>query len=201
MSQEPVPAADRHPLGMPAGSIRATLAIGIVGGFLLCISRPQFTQVPLYLYFLMFGLFLFFASHGRTIGTGGHSPLFLPAGTLRFLIIGSIIGIVAWQYWQDPGELIKRLEPKTVEHEAWACFVAATTGGFFAGWLLSRGPWRNAPAFQDVLAWVALIAFLLMLTEALWKGFVDPNGVKIEHRVVWESILLGVVSFYFGSRS
>lgn len=202
MSQEPEPVvSDRHPLGLPAGSIRAILVIGIVGGFLLCISGPQFIQVPLYLYFLLFGVFLFFASHGRTIAAGGHSPLFLPAGTLRFLIIGSIIGIVAWQYWKDPQELVKRLQPKDVEQIAWADFIAATAGGFFMGWLISRGPWRNAPAFQDLLAWVALIAFLLMLIEALWKGFIDPNGVRIEHRVVWESILLAVVSFYFGSRS
>jgi len=207
MSAEPVvpadvvPADDRHPLGLPAGSIRAILSIGIAGAFLLYLSHPKATHVPLYLHFLTFGLFLFFASHGRTIGTGTHSPLYMPKGTLRFLIVAGIVGIVGWQLWQDPQEVIKRMRPRESELDSWAILFASSAGGFFLGWLIAHGPWRNAPAFQDILAWIALVALILMLIEALWKGFVDPNGIKLENRYVWESILIGTVSLYFGTRS
>jgi hypothetical protein len=201
MSNVPVVEPDRHPLGLPAGSIRALLSIGIAGAFMLYLSHPKATHVPLYLHLMTFGLFLFFASHGRTIGTGQHSPLYMPKGTLRFIIVLSILGVVGWQLWQDPDELIKRMRPKDVELDAWAMLFGCTTGGFFLGWLTARGPWRSWPAFQDFLAWVALLALLLMLAEALWKGFVDPNGIKLENRNLWEAILLAVVSFYFGTRS
>lgn len=201
-SAEPVvPVYDRHPLGLPAGSIRAILSIGIAGAFLLYLGHPQATHVPLYLYFLTFGLFLFFASHGSTIGTSGHSPLYMPKGTLRFIIVAGIAGVVGWLLWQDPQEVIKRMRPREIELDSWAILFASSIGGFFVGWLLAHGPWRKAAAFQDVLAWIALIALLMMVGEALWKGFVDPNGIKLDNRYVWESILIGTVSLYFGSRS
>jgi hypothetical protein len=202
MSSYPVvPADERHPLGLPAGSIRAILSIGIAAAFLVYLGHPKASHVPLYLHFLTFGLFLFFASHGRTIGTGSHSPLYLPKGTLRFVIVGGIIGVVGWLLYQDPQEVIKRMRPQDAELDAWALLFASSIGGFFAGWLLARGPWRSAPAFQDVLAWIALVALLMMVGEALWKVFVDPHGIKIPNRTMWESILIGTVSLYFGTRS
>ncbi|MFO0815966.1 MAG: hypothetical protein U0796_22340 [Gemmatales bacterium] len=200
MSTDPL-AQDRHPLGLPAGSIRAILSIGIAGMFLLYLGHPKATHVPLYLHFLTFGLFLFFASHGKTIGTGGHSPLYMPKGTLRFLIVAAIVGVVGWLVWQDPQQVMKRMRPQEVELDLWAQLFACATGGFFFGWLIARGPWRTAPAFQDFLAWIALLALLLMVAEALWKGFIDPAGIKVPNRETWESILLAVVSFYFGTRS
>lgn len=192
---------DRHPLGLPAGSIRALLSLGIAGAFLLYLCHPKATHVPLYLHFLTFALFLFFASHGRTIGTGGSSPLFLPAGVLRFVIVAAIVGVVAWRSWLDPQELMQRMRPQESELDAWGIMFAATVGGFFLGWLIAHGPWRKSPVFQDFLAWIALIALLMMLAEALWKGFIDPAGIKVGNRPMWESLLLGVVTFYFGSRS
>ncbi|HMO37226.1 MAG TPA: hypothetical protein PKA06_14405 [Gemmatales bacterium] len=191
----------RQPLGLPAGSIRAILSVGIAAAFLLYLGHPKATHVPLYLHFLTFGLFLFFASHGRTIGTAGRSPLYLPRGTLRFLIVAAIFGTVGWLVWQNPQEVMNRMRPTEVELQSWAPMFAASVIGFFAGWLLSIGPWRNAAAFQDVLAWISLVALFMMLAEALWKGFIDPQGIKIENRYIWESLLIGVVTFYFGSRS
>jgi hypothetical protein len=201
MSQAPPVTMDRHPLGLPAGSIRAILSIGIASAFLLYLGHPKATHVPLYLHFLTFGLFLFFASHGRTIGVDGRSPLYLPKGTLRFIIVVGIIGVVGWLIYQDPQQVMKRMRPLESELDLWAQLFACATGGFFFGWLLARGPWRSAPAFQDLLAWIALIALLLMMAEALWKGFIDPQGVKVPNRELWESILLAVVSIYFGTRS
>jgi hypothetical protein len=199
---EPLPViADRHPLGLPAGSIRALLSIGIAGAFLLYLCHPKAEYVPLYLQLMLFGLFLFFAGHGRTIGVRGHSPLYLPAGSLRFLLVAAIVGVVAWQCVTDMPRVIERLRPRDVELQHWALLFACTTGGFFFGWLLARGPWRTAPAFQDFLAWIAIIALMLVIAETLWKGFIDPKAEILSNRPIWEAILLGVVSFYFGSRS
>lgn len=197
----PLPPPDRHPLGLPAGSIRAILSIGIVAAFLVFLCHPQATHVPLYIQFMTFGLFLFFASHGRTIGTDGRSPLFLPRGTLRFLLVVAMIGGVGWEWYQDPAALISRLKPGATELEAWTTLFGAALGGFFLGWLVAHGPWRTAPAFQDFMAWFALIALLLVVVEAFWLGFIDHKAALMDNRPQWEALLLAVVSFYFGTRS
>ena len=69
----PPPPVYRHPLGLPAGSVRATLALIIVGLFwlLLVIQPDKPVQVPLYLYFLMGLVLHFFGSHGGTIAPAG----------------------------------------------------------------------------------------------------------------------------------
>lgn len=200
-NMQPLPLPDRHPLGLPAGSIRAILSIGIVAAFLTFLCHPSATHVPLYLQFMTFGLFLFFASHGRTIGMAGHSPLYLPKGTLRILLVLAMIVGVAWEIYQDPASMVARLKPRDVELDSWTVLFSAALGGFFLGWLLAHGPWRNIAAFQDLMAWVALVALLLVVAEALWKGFVDPKATLLENRPQWEAILLAVVSFYFGTRS
>lgn len=196
-----LPPEDRHPLGLPAGSIRAILSLGIAGAFLLYLSHPKSDHVPLYLQLMTFALFLFFASHGRTIGVSGRSPLFLPAGSLRFLLVAVILGVVGWQCYVDLPGVINRLKPTEVEMQKWSLLFACTMGGFFLGWLIARGPWRTASAFQDFLAWSAIVALLMVLGEMLWKGFIDPKAEILNNREVWESVLLGVVAFYFGSRS
>lgn len=198
---QPAPIPDRHPLGLPAGSIRAILSIGIAGAFLTYLCHPKSDHVPLYIQLMTFGLFLFFASHGRSIGVSGHSPLYMPRGTLRFLLVAVIVGVVAWQCWLDLPGVIARMKPSEPEMQHWALLFACTAGGFFIGWLLARGPWRTIPAFQDFLAWAAIVALLMVLFETLWKGFIDPKAELVTNRYTWEAILLGVVSFYFGSRA
>lgn len=166
------------------------------------LGHPKATHVPLYLYFLTFGLFLFFASHGRTIGTSGHSPLYMPKGTLRFIIVAGIAGVVGWLLWRDPQEVIKRMRPQRnrtrflgdpVCVQRWwlLCRLAARSWSLAESSSLSGCP--RLDSFR--------LRFLMMVGEALWKGFIDPNGIKIDNRYVWESILIGTVSLYFGSRS
>jgi hypothetical protein len=192
---------ERTPLGLPAGSIRALLALGIAGAFWLNLSHPKLTHVPLYLHFLAFAVLLFFASHGRSLGRPNErSPWHLPRGTFRFLLIAGTIGIIVWQCLEDPHEMMKRMRPLESELDYWTSLFAGTLGGFFLGWLLSRGPWRNTAVYQDLVAWVAVISLILLLGEVLWKVFIDPT-VKIGQREIWETILVSIVSFYFGSRS
>jgi hypothetical protein len=202
MSTMPLAPPDRTPLGLPPGSIRAILSLGIAGSFWLYLTLPQATHVPLYLHFLSFSLLLFFASHGRTIGQpGDRSPWHLPKGTFRFLIIAGTIAAVAWQFMNDSHEMVKRLKPTEKELDSWSLLFGGMMGGFFLGWLLSHGPWRTGPAYQDLMAWIAVVALLMMLGEALWKIFMDPKAELVAERPVWETILVAVISFYYGTRS
>jgi hypothetical protein len=201
MSTAPV-ALERAPLGLPPGSVRALLSVGIAAAFWLYLSHPKVDHVPLYLQFLALSVLLFFASHGRTIGRPhDHSPWYLPKGTFRVLLIAGTIGVIVWQYLQDPKEMMKRMRPYDTELDYWTSLFAGTIGGFCLGWLSSRGPWRNTAAYQDLVAWVAVIAMFLLVGEAMWKIFIDPARTIIEERTIWETILLTVVSCYFGTRS
>jgi hypothetical protein len=202
MSALPPQASIRTPLGLPAGSIRAILSLGIAGAFWLYLTLPQADHVPLYLHFLSFSLLLFFASHGRTIGTHDQrSPWLLPRGTFRLLIIAGTIAMLVWQYLHDPQEMVKRLKPREAELDSWSYLFAAMIGGFFLGWALLHGPWSKLGTFQDLMAWLAIIALLMLLGEALWKIFIDPKAQLMADRPIWETSLVAVISAYYGSRS
>src|SRR5439155_24880207 len=92
----------RHALGLPAGSIRAAHVLVIVGITCALIVNPQNLEIPIpayliYLTFLILGHY--FASHGNTIAprdSDQHSPLYLPGGTVRFLIILALGGAIGW---------------------------------------------------------------------------------------------------------
>jgi hypothetical protein len=201
MSTAPVVPVERAPLGLPPGSVRALLSVGIAAAFWLYLIHPKVSHVPLYLHFLSFSVLLFFASHGRTIGVPNHqSPWHLPRGTFRVLLIAGTVGVVVWQYLQDPEEMMRRMRPFDAELDHWTSLFTGTVGGFLLGWLFSHGPWNKTAGYQDLVAWVAVIAMFLLLGEAMWRIFIDP-AMRIEERVIWETILVTVVSFYFGTRS
>lgn len=196
--------AERHPLGLPAGSIRALLALGIAATIWLCLSYPKIQHVPLYLQFLAFVILLFFASHGHTHGRPNESsPWHLPYGTVRFLLILGTLAVLIWQFIQDHESLnamMEKLPPRPDELDRWSSLFAGTVGGYALGWLLSRGPWRKSPVYQDFVAWIALLSILALVGELMLRVFIDPNWT-IQNRVVWETILVTVVSCYFGIRS
>src|SRR5262245_10900741 len=91
----------RHALGMPAGSVRALLAFGVLGYLWILVlpisdrGKPPITAQPnaghafLFLQLLIVMILAhFFAAHGRTIGgvVSRRSPLALPRGSVRFLL-------------------------------------------------------------------------------------------------------------------
>src|SRR5690348_17062374 len=109
----PVP---RHPLGLPQGSVRAVLSLTIVGLFWLLLLLPADidVKIPPYLYFLLGLILLFFASHGHSIapqGTTHRSPLGLPRGSIRGIILIGTVAVVAWCIHSDRELLIARLTP------------------------------------------------------------------------------------------
>jgi hypothetical protein len=57
--------------------------------------------------------------------------------------------------------------------------------------------------FQDVLAWLSLLAMLGMVVEFLIHLVINPNLAPERqlHLPHWEGFLAGLVAFYFGARS
>lgn len=204
MSSAPIPQPERTPLGLPAGSIRSILALTVMIAFWLYVSLPKIEKVPLHIECLFMTVLLFFVAHGKTIrgdGQGGHSPLYLPKGTLRYLIIFGTMGIVGYQLYIDAPGLMERFRPDDQDFKRWPYLYATLLLGFFAGWSISRFSWKNWPAYQDFQAWVAILALLSMLAECLYRVFVNPKAHIIDDRVIWECILVGVYAFYYGNRS
>lgn len=66
----------RHPLGLPAGSVRAVLAVAIAALFWTILLLPESWNipVPLFLYFLSIMVLLFFFGHGKSIGSPEERP-------------------------------------------------------------------------------------------------------------------------------
>lgn len=196
----------RHPLGLPPGSVRAILVLMIAGLFWTVLAVAQVNpkvEVPLFLYFLTGMVLLFFGSHGYTIGrqVNAGSPLHLPNGSIRFLLLAGTIGVVSWIYYRDPTQLREIVTPKPEQLEQWPLLLATTAGGYVLGYLIGRGPWRQKNSFQDLLAWVSLLAMLGLVVETVWVLFIGPSLTDPIPLHNWEAVLTAIVSFYFGARS
>jgi hypothetical protein len=202
---DPQPSFVRHPLGLPPGSVRAVLALMIAGLFWLLLALPsEYTEtVPLFLYVMLGLVLLFFGSHGNTIGhhITGHSPLYLPRGVLRGLLIIVTVVEFGWLYYAHPERLTQRLTPDPAQLVHWPALLIATFGGFAVGYVVRKGPWRSSPGFQDALATISLVAMLGLVAETVFMVFVKPSVNRPLDPAVWETILSAVVAFYFGARS
>jgi hypothetical protein len=203
-----IPAAYRQPLGLPAGSVRAILTLIVLALVWTMMLLPNSGDVPLYLYYLMFlALGSFYAAHGHSI-SGPRSPLYLPRGTLRTLIVLGFAAVVGWKYYltRDWNEVLK-IKPPEVGNVALPLVLLAA---FFAGVFVSRvigrmlsGPYGPPPWFQDILAWLALLATIGMGAEVLYHGFIKP-GLSEENQFTTptlQMILAAITGFYFGARS
>jgi hypothetical protein len=200
------PARRRHALGLPAGSVRAMLTFVVFGLLAAVLLFDKQTKIPSLYNYLWYLLLLivahFFAAHGSTIG--GHaddrSPLGLPRGFFRILLIAGFVGLVVWLYhqdrlWQEPAK-------------AWVGYPLVLLAGFFLGVLVSRTVnWatrgKGPPYwFQDIQAWLALIAVLILGVQLLILVVINPSLTEpMPESLTWESVFAGIVGFYFGARS
>jgi hypothetical protein len=194
----------RHPLGLPAGSIRALLALMILAMFwtFLLLPADRAGSVPMAFYTLLGLVLHFFAAHGHTIGGQAEpSPWNLPRGLIRFAMIIVTAAVVVWAYMQDPQLLLHRLTPNASELPGWPYLLMALAGGFTLGWLLRLGPWRRSSAFQDIQAWVSLIAMIGLVAEVVLRIVIRAEIVQQLDPLIWECILVAIVAAYFGMRS
>jgi hypothetical protein len=209
------PPPRRHALGLPAGSIRALLALSVLGLLWLLVLRPLPGQaepagkikLPLVFVYLQLLMVLilahFFTAHGGSIhpGRSERSPLGLPRGSVRFILLAGYLGLTYYLYRTNPDFTF----PPTGEFFR---LLALLLTGFFIGHILtavvSRASGGALPFwFQDIQAWVALLALLALGIISLVQLFINPSldeSQRIDVPTV-EAFLAATVGFYFGARS
>ena len=154
-----------------------------------------------YLFILV--LASYFAAHGKTIGApqfGSAHPLRLPRGTVRWLLLLGFAGLIGWLFYHG-GDFRKRLEVPVY-------MPLVLLAGFILGHLICRmvrgmtSDNNEPPLFQDILAWLSLIAVLIFGVVFL-IGFINislPTELQVEFPKL-EAVLAAVVGFYFGAKS
>jgi hypothetical protein len=204
------PVPQRHALGLPAGSVRALLAFGVLGLSWLLVWKCGATgeKLPLeFIYLQYLGVLIlahFFAAHGSSIGPhlGTRSPLGLPRFTLRFLLVAGYIGLGVFLFMHNQMTFAEAPSGKQV------LLILLLMSGFLLGYVIT-GVVRTFSGgtlpywFQDIQAWFALIALLLLGVLAMWYVFIYPT-LDPEHRMdlpTVEAFLAAIVGFYFGARS
>ena len=204
------PEFQRHPLGLPAGSVRALLAFMVLAVlWLLAIRVEPGHKIPLVSVYLQYVMILilasFFAAHGSSIGRhiSRHHPLGLPGGSVRFLLLAGYLGLVGWLFYSKAEFAPEPTAPLVLP------LVVMTA--FFLGYLTTRlvkafSP-KGVPSgwFQDIQAWLALLATLGLTVIVLWHLFISPSIADPEKlpldSVVPDMIVAAILGFYFGARS
>lgn len=201
------PNVKRYALALPAGSVRAIHVLSIVGLLAAIILMPGEHTIPPYLIYLVFMMVgHYFAAHGVTIATRDEpspSPLYLPGGSVRVLIVLALVGCVGWRLYSDHAGLIQLFERSLDVLKREPVLPLIILGGFFLGVMVRAVILRIglSPAFQDVEAWISLIALIGIVLAGIIHLIVNPSLEETLHLPTWESFVGGVVAFYFGERS
>ncbi len=204
-----------HALGLPAGSVRALLAVLVfatVWGMLLV--RPS-QEVPDYLSDLMFVIMgHYFATRKRTAAAAapgeepGPPPLYLPRGSIRLVLATGSIAVAAVLY--------RRGEFSNIDRNP-GVMTLLLVGGFLIGVILNAvvGWWRarvkrTHRAIEDIQALAAMGA-AIVLVALIWNRMFPIVPTADFDAVVggWghfgrlgpEHLLAAVIGFYYGSRS
>jgi hypothetical protein len=165
---------------------------------------PPWTIPPYLLYLLFLAIGHFFASHGHSIARARHwpSPLYLPRGSVRLLIIAMLAGSVAFAMVRDQAAFIDQMTATMRKIPDQPFLPVVVLGGFFVGVIVRAivGHENRSPALHDIEAWFALIAVMLICIDALIKFVVNPSVWEPLDLPSWESVIAAVVAFYFGER-
>jgi hypothetical protein len=201
----------RHPLGLPAGSVRALLALMVFGLIWCLLLLPEKSgreiRIPLYLVYLMFlilGHYFAARGHGGGVAAGEKHPLYLPKGSLRFIMFAGFAGAMGWGFYHNPN-FFDRLKPNLEEQPYLPILLL---GAFFLGIIVARignalftGPDGLAPWFQDILAWISLLAMVGLAVEIIVHLVINPTLAQPLQLPHWEGYIAALVGFYFGVKS
>lgn len=200
-----------HALGLPAGSIRALLAILVSGTVWALLVLQPAEEVPDYLRDLLFIIMgHYFAARHRAADEPdpGPPPLFLPRGSVRLLLVAGSAAVAAVLFRRGQLTAIDRY-PGAVTLLLVGGFLLGVAMNAAASWWKGRG--HRTPRFvEDLRALVSLAAagLLLFLVFHHLRPIVPaseidrliPPGMHLG-RFGPEHLLSAVVGFYFGSRS
>lgn len=200
-----------HALGLPAGSVRAVLAILIFGTtWGLLVVRPN-QEVPDYIRDLLFIIMGHYFAVRRRSGPAeepGPPPLYLPRGSVRLLLVAGSAAVAV---------LLFRRGRLTALDDNPGAVTLLLIGGFLAGvaintlatWWNERG--HHTPRIVEDLRALITMAAAGLLVILVWNHIVvlfptdsvDALLSKQAHlgRLGVEHVLAAVVGFYFGSRS
>jgi hypothetical protein len=208
------PGRSRHPLGLPQGSVRAVLILMIMGTIWTLLAMPgdREIRVPIYLYYLLFlTTGSYFAARSRSAVTAPHEspPLYLPRGTIRGLIVIGFIGILGYAIFQDPTGFFSRpLLSNDDKQHATLLLPVAMIGGFLLGVIVScvsskmlAGPTGMPAWYQDVQAWVSLLAVLGLGAQVILELVVFPSMTAPPSLPQLQLVLSAIIAFYFGARA
>jgi hypothetical protein len=198
-----------YAFGLPSGSIRAVLALSILGTTAaLIVLRPSSTIPDAFrdLTFLILGHYFALRRTAHEPELVGPSPLFLPKGTVRLLIFlgfSAVIGLLIW-----------RKQPLN-EVATPAVYTLIVVVGFLFGvlcstvgrWLWERGH-RPKRLWSDLRASVTLLAGILLMLLAWNEAYHFlpalrenlPSVPTLTAEGMWH-ILAAIVAFYYGVRS
>ena len=198
MTTEPQDWRKIHALGLPGGSVRALLALGVVGIVCGLLARDPDRELPEHLETLLFiVLGHYFAARGNAPDdpAGGPGPLYLPRGSVRLLLVAALVGVGVLVTQQGGLQAHRGL------------FTLVLVFGFLLGMLLTRITrwWRRrrpGPSrwFEDLRAVIGLGAVAALGVHAFVGVLPGPDVVGFG-RLGAEQGLAGLVGFYFGSRS
>ena len=213
----PRPAPRRHAWGLPAGSVRALLALAVLGLlWVIALFHPHGEttseadkHLPMILISLQILMVLilahYFTAHGKTIGRhiSTASPLGLPGGSVRFVLAIGYLGLCAFLFYNHADF---ELPEKT---SLWSLLLelVVVVVSYFIGMLISRFVllfWDDPPPapYLDIEAWVAMLA-LLGLGIVVLIHMIN-RSVSPEHQInldVAQAVLSGLIGLYFGARS
>lgn len=191
-----------HPLGLPAGSVRALLTLAILGVVVSEVAQGQSIGV-FWHQALAIALAHYFTSrrfvdlpHDALIRLEAEgvveresNPLYLPRHTIRALAILTFAGLAAWLYTRQ-----RLFQPAalTVLGAFAAYFIGAIARGITTWW--TRGA-ASPPSrtWSDIKAWTCLLVMSAVAVAQL-AGRRDWLPDR------FEEVAIGLVLFYFGSR-
>jgi hypothetical protein len=185
----------RHTYGLPAGSVRVSLVLLICLPFWVLLAvDPEPGKIPLYLYFLLSLVLVYFAWHEN------ETPWYMPWWFFPALIILVSGGLIAYRFKMD-GNLARMVPPDT-HFERFPYLALVTGGAYIIGSVVGRWiNWRKTAWFQDIQASVSLLAMLLLAGLTIVELLIKPSLVQELDMAIPEYIVLGIIAWYFGTRS
>jgi hypothetical protein len=200
-----------HALGLPAGSVRALLALIVFGTIWAWLLLNEDYEVPQYLQNLLFIIMgHYFAARHETKRdeAGGPPPLFLPVGSVRLILLGGFVAVAILLFQQDR-VWIPHGDDAKIHKGALTLLLVA---GFLIGVAVARlwswwtGGARVPRWLEDVRAVISLAAAILLvllvfnLINLDDLGLIQPFNQLAEGNGLKGS-LAAIIGFYFGSRS